>query len=180
MNPVTRRRFLVLGGTATALAAGAVGGLAWLRGAAPDVAGLHVLTAEQYRTFAAIARTHLPRGGAFPPGADDFDLARMFDGYLADQPTTDRHDAGLAINLVEFGPLLFDHHAVTFSNLPPDAQLAHWSGWGTAQQQTRREIFWSFSRFLGLTFYDHEAVWPHIHYPGPSFARLASRPAEAP
>ncbi len=180
MNAVSRRRFLVLGGSAAALAAGAAGSLAWLRGSAPDVAGLRVLSSQEYRTMAAIGRTHIPQGGAFGPGADDFDLARLFDGYLADQPEADQRDAALALNLVEFGPVLFEQHAVTFSHLPPDAQLAHWSAWGTAQQQTRREIFWSFSRFLGLTFYDHEAVWPHIAYAGPSFARLATRPAVTP
>ncbi len=180
MNAVTRRRFLVLSGGAAALSLGAVGGVGWLRGTAPEVVGLKVLSAQQYRTMAAIARTHIPRGGAFPPGAEDFDLARMFDGYLADQPTADQREAGLAINLVEFGPVLFDHRAVTFSNLSADEQLTHWSAWGTAQMQTRREIFWSFSRFLGLTFYDQEAVWPHLAYAGPSFARLANRTTEHP
>ncbi len=180
MTAVSRRRFLVLSASATALAASAVGGLGWLRGSAPNVDGLRVLSDQQYRTFAAIARTHIPQGGAFAEGAVDFDLARMFDGYLADQPSADQRDAGMAIHLVEFGPLLFDHGAVTFSNLTPEQQLAHWSGWGTAGEQMRREVFWSFSRFLGLTFYDHEAVWPHLNYAGPSFARLSSRPAGNP
>lgn len=180
MNPVTRRRFLVLSGSAAALSVGVVGSLGWLRGSAPEVAGLRVLSAQQYRTMATIARTHIPRGGAFDPGAEDFDLARLFDGYLADQPAADQRDAKLAINLVEFGPVIFERRAATFSHLSPDEQLAHWSAWGTAQAQTRREIFWSFSRFFGLTFYDHETVWPHIGYAGPSFARLATRPTEGP
>ena len=180
MKPVSRRRFLVLGGAAAALATGTVAGLGWLRGAAPEVAGLKVLSAQQYRTLAAIARTHIPRGGAFAQGAEDFDLARLFDGYLADQPAADQRDAGLALHLLEFGPVLFDGRAATFCNLTSDDQLAHWSGWGVATQQTRREIFWSFSRFLGLTFYDNPAVWPHIDYPGPSFARLGAKPAVAP
>ena len=180
MNPVSRRRFLVLSAGAAALATGAVAGLAFLRGTAPDVAGLHVLSAQQYRTMAAVANAHIPQGGAFAQGAADFDLARLFDGYLADQPDADQRDARLALDLLEFGPLLFDHQTVTFSHLAPDAQLTHWSAWGVAEQQTRREVFWSFSRFLGLTFYDHETVWPHVGYAGPSFARLAERPQEAP
>ena len=180
MTPLSRRRFLILSSGAVALATGAVAGLAWMRGSAPEVAGLRVLSAQHYRTMAAVARTHLPRGGVIPQGADDFDLARMFDGYLADQPEADQRDAGMALDLLEFGPVLFEGRAVTFCNLTPDEQLAHWSAWGVATQQTRREIFWSFSRFLGLTFYDHEAVWPHIAYAGPSFARLGRRPPEAP
>jgi hypothetical protein len=178
VKPVTRRRFLVLGGAAAALATSTVASLGWLRGAVPDVAGLKVLSAQQYHTLATVARTHIPRGGAFPEGAEDFDLARLFDGYLADQPAADQRDAGLALHLIEFGPVLFDGHAATFSHLTPDEQLVHWSAWGTATQQTRREIFWSFSRFLGLTFYDQEAIWPHIDYAGPSFARLARKAAE--
>lgn len=180
MKALGRRRFLVLGAGGTALALGGVAGLGWLRGPAPAVSGLRVLSPHHYRTLQHVARAHIPRGGAFPQGADDFDLARLFDGYLADQPAADQRDAGLALHLVELGPLIFERRAATFANLPAAEQLAHWASWGVAAAAFRREVFWSFSRFLGLTFYDQAAVWPHIGYAGPSFARLGARAQPAP
>lgn len=180
MSPTGRRRFLQLSAAAAGLAAGAVGGLGYLRGSAPAVSGLQVLDAHQYRTMQQVARVHIPRGGGFALGAEDFDLPRLFDAYLADQPDADQQDARLALDLLEFGPLLFDRAANTFSHLTPAAQLDHWSSWATAPQETRRAIFRSFARFLGLAFYDQQAVWAHVGYLGPSLARLGQQEDKAP
>ncbi len=169
----SRRRFVVaaLAGVGAAGAAG--GGLLALRGAAPPVEGLKVLSGQAYRTFSAIAAAHLPAGGAFAAGAAEFELARLFDGYLADQPADEQREALAALHLVEFGPLLFERRWATFSQLAPADQLAHWRGWARARAQVRREIYSGFAKFIGMAFYDRPEVWPHIGYPGPSFARLA-------
>lgn len=148
------------------------GGLLVLRGAAPDIDGLKVLSNQAYRTFSAVAAVHLPAGGAFAAGAAEFDLARLFDGFLADQPADEQREALVALHLVEFGPVLFDRRWATFSQLSAADQLAHWRGWGRATTQVRREIYSGFAKFLGMAFYDRADIWPHIGYPGPSFARL--------
>lgn len=170
--PPTRRRFLQISGTLAVLAGVPSAVLLALRGAAPPVDGLRVLGDQHYRTFNTMAATHIPRGGAFALGAADFDLARLFDGYLADQPASDQREVKIALNLLEFGPVLFERSAVTFTNLDEPARLAHWTAWGTSELAVRREIYGSFAKFVGLAFYDQAAVWPSIGYAGPSYLRL--------
>ncbi|MCO4743870.1 MAG: hypothetical protein KC912_03715 [Proteobacteria bacterium] len=166
---LTRRRFLALAGGTVAVGAGATGGVMLLRGSAPGVDGLRQLSAQGYRTIAAVARTHLPPGGAVPSGADDAGLARAFDGWLADEPPEVIRDLSMALHLVEFGPMLFDGQAATFSNLAPDAQLKHWEGWLYAENDTRRQVAVAFKKFLALVFFDRPEVWAAIGYGGPSF-----------
>lgn len=168
---LSRRAFLRAGlgtaaGASLALGLGATG-LVALRGCAPDVPGLTILSAHQYRTLANLARVHLPRGGPFPEGAEDFDLARMFDGFLADEAPENIGNLKLALALVEVGPVLFEGRLATFSNLDEAEQLAHWRGWIESDDLVRRQAALAFRKFLSLVFYDQPRVWPHIGYPGP-------------
>jgi len=164
---LSRRRVLGL-----SLSAGGVlllggGGLWALRGRAPPVQGLRLLGDHEYRTMAKLAEAAFPRGGPFPQGAEDFDLARRFDGFLADEPEWNRTDLRRAIFLLEYGPLFFERRLATFSNLPPEERLAHFERWATSRSPLRRQVAAAFRKFLGLVFYDHPSVWPGIGYFGP-------------
>ncbi len=165
----TRRRFLQAGLGVVALLLAGGGGLVALRGRPPRVPGLSVLDDQEFRTLSAVARTHLPPGGPIAPGADQLALARAFDRYLADEPRDVQRDIKHALTILEYGPVLFERRLVTFSNLPPTEQLAHWKRWLESSSLVRRQISWSLKKFLSLVFYDSPAVWPGIHYPGPSF-----------
>ena len=172
LRVLSRRRFVKwsltgLGGL-LGVASAAGGALFALRGCAPSVEGLRVLSDHEYRTLSNLARAVLPAGGAFPQGADDYDLARMFDGYLADEPEENIDDLTMALTLLEFGPVLFDFRFKTFSNLTTDEQRAHFDGWMRSSSLTRRKVSVAFRKFLYLVFYDQPAVWPHIGYGGPS------------
>ena len=147
---------------------GGGGGLLALRGRAARVAGLGVLSEHAYRTLATIARVHLPSGGPFEAGADRFDLARAFDRFLGGESPENVRDLRRALVLVEYGPLLFERRLATFSNLPPDAQLAHWRSWMESGSLLRRQVSVAFRKFLSLVFYDRPEVWPHVGYPGPA------------
>jgi hypothetical protein len=156
-----------------ALGAGGVllttaGGLALLRGSAPAVAGLRVLSAHEYRTLSALARVHLPTGGAFEQGAEGLDLPRAFDRYLADEHPENIRDLRRAVTLLEFGPVLFEGQAQTFSNLPAAAQEAHFHAWTDSDLLLRRQVAFAFRKFLSFVFYDTPQVWKHIGYSGPS------------
>lgn len=164
---LSRRRALKLLLGAGGVVAGGVGGLAWLRGAAPAVDGLRCLDAQEYRTFAALAEAAFPDGAVFPAGAGQVDLARAFDGYLADEPDWARTEAKQALLLLEFGPVLFARRLVTFSNLPPAERLTHFESWGVADSDVRRQVAVGFRKFLSLVFYDQPEVWPAMHYEGP-------------
>ncbi len=165
---LTRRRVLRLAGGGAAAVALASGSLLTLRGCAPRIDGLKQLSNQGYRTMASIARTQLPVGGAFAYGADDADLARGFDLYLVDEHPEVIRDLSMALHLVEFGPLIYDHALVTFSNLDAEAQQVHWQSWLYTEDDTRRQIAVALKKFLMLVFFDLPEVWESIGYPGPS------------
>lgn len=167
---MSRRRFLKIGLAGAGLVAAGGGGLLAMRGSAPEVKGLKVLSNQSYRTLANLARTHLPRGGPFEVGADDVDLARRFDAFLADEPKKNVRDVTRALLLIELGPVIFDLKLHTFSHLSPKERLKHWEEWMTSRLLIRRQAALAFRKFFGLVFYDRPETWPHIGYPGPSNA----------
>ncbi|HZY02473.1 MAG TPA: hypothetical protein VFF02_03175 [Anaeromyxobacteraceae bacterium] len=162
----SRRRFLgiALGAGGAVLMGG--GALAWLRGRAPPVAGLRCLSDHEYRTLRQLALALFPRQGGFSVGAEDLDLARSFDGFLADEPDWNRGDLKKGLFLLEYGPVVFEGRAVTFSHLPAPEGLAHFERW-VEGGLVRRQLALALRRFLALVFYDRPEVWPYIGYEGP-------------
>ncbi len=166
---LSRRRFLKVALGAGVVVAGGGAGLVALRGTAPPVEGLRFLSAHQYRTLTLLAHAFLPRGGAFAMGAEDRDLARDFDAFLAGEPEANVTDLKRGLLLLEYGPLFFEGRLTTFSRLDEAGRLAHWEGWATSGLLLRRQLAVAFRRFLTLVFYDHPDAWAGIGYPGPSF-----------
>lgn len=146
--------------------AGGAAGLFALRGSAPAVSGLSVLSPHEYRTMASLAGAMFP-DSTLPAGAQPLDLARAFDGYLADEPEWARAEAKQALLLLELGPVLFDRRLTTFSNLTPDERVAHFARWGESDTGLRRQVAAGFRKFLCLVFYDQPAAWPSLAYEGP-------------
>ena len=168
---VTRRRVLKLGlAGAGAVAIAGAGGVLGIRGCAPPVSGLRALTRYHYRTLTAIGDTLIPRGGIVPQGASDFDLARKFDAYLADEPAESIRTFRRALQLVEYGPVVFDRRLSTFSNLDANERSIHWHSWETSGQLIRLQVALAFRKFFFMMFYDQPEVWPHIGYPGPALS----------
>ena len=161
---LTRRRFLKALGAGGLLALGGAGSLVALRGCAPSVAGLSCLGAHEYRTLTALAVALFPEGGAFAAGAASRDLARAFDVFLADEDDDRQSDLKRALLLLEYGPVVYDHRAVTFSHLSADERLAHFESWTTSTDLVRRQIALAFRKFLSIVFYDDETVWSQVGY----------------
>ncbi len=164
---LSRRRWLKLSLGAGGLFVAGGAGLLALRGVAPAVRGLECLSDQEYRTLSRLARALFPRGGAFPVGAADMDLARTFDRYLADAPPWDRDDLKAAILWLELGPVIYDRRLATFSHLSEADRLAHFERWATSDSATRRQVAVAFRKFFSLVFYDSPEVWSHIGYDGP-------------
>lgn len=167
---LSRRRFLAagLGGIAAVAGVGA-GATRWVRGPVPPVDGLQVLSPPAYRTLALVVDATL--------GSDAFDVAsldlpRAFDAFLVDEHPANVRDLTRALTLIELGPMLFDDHRTTFARLDPDERAAHWAGWATSERLVQRQVSVAFRKFLNMVFYDNEAVWPLIGYPGPSMWEL--------
>jgi hypothetical protein len=166
---LSRRRFFRVSlGVGVALGAGA-GGLASMRGCAPDVHDLRCLSPHAWRTLDALATALFPPGGAIAQGAASMDLARAFDGFLADEPEHRRRDLSRALLWLEYGPVLYERRLRTFSHLREDERLAHFEAWSTSESLLRRQVASAFRRFLSLVFYDRPEIWPSIGYPGPMF-----------
>lgn len=169
---ISRRRFLVSALAASSLALAAGGGaLLALRGHAPAVSGLACLSDHEYRTLARLAQALFPQGGAFSTGAEDIDLARSFDSFLADEPVYNVRDLRRALTWLEFGPILYDHRATTFSHLGEAERLAHFEAWASSDDLLRRQVALAFRKFMSLVFYDTPGVWEGIGYDGPLFRR---------
>lgn len=169
----SRRRLLGISLTAGGVLLAGGGGLFWLRGRAPPIAGLRCLTPHEYRTVSGLAQALFPEGGAFPGGAAEVDLARLFDGFLADEPEWNRSDLKKGLVLLEYGPLLFERRLATFGRLSPGERLRHFERW-TEGSLVQRQVATALRKFLSLVFYDRPEVWPHIGYDGPAV------PAERP
>lgn len=173
-SPLTRRRFLKISLGGLGLLGGSALGLAYWRGSVEPVSGLRCLSEREYWTVAAAAEAHIPRGGAFEAGAADLDLARIFDGYLADEPAEVQSLLKQAILLVELGPVLFDRRMSTFLNLNLADHETHWAGWASSDNLTRRQVSLGFGKVFTLSFYDSETAWKAIGYPGPPLGSASS------
>jgi hypothetical protein len=174
---LSRRRFL----KASLVAGGAVlgaggGGLLLLRGSAPSVEGLLVLDAHEYKTLQSLVEVMLPRTEAIPIDSASMDLPRAFDDFLSKEPEHNVKDLQKALVLIEFGPLVFDKKVTTFSRLDPVTRAEHWGAWGTSDSLLRRQVSVAMRKFFNLVYFDHEEVWPHIGYPGPSLKRQGGAP----
>lgn len=161
-----RRRTLLKGaiGTAALFAMGGTAGLALLRGCAPRAGELRCLTPNEHRTVHALATALFPTGGAFALGAATLDLAGGFDAFLADEPEDRQSDLKTALLVFEYGPLLFDHELVTFSNASEAARLAQYEAWQTSGDPVRRQIAAGLRKFLAVAFYDRPEAWAGIGY----------------
>lgn len=169
---LSRRRFLKVSLVAGGAVLGAGGGgLLMLRGSAPKVEGLQLLDAHEYRTLQSLVEVMLPRTDAIPVDVASMDLPREFDAFLANEPEHNVKDLRKALVLIEFGPLVFDKKVTTFSRLDPLARTAHWNAWASSESLLRRQVSVAMRKFFNLVYFDHEAVWPHIGYPGPSLKR---------
>jgi len=172
---LSRRRFLKVSLVAGGAILGAGGGgLLALRGRAPKVEGLRILDVHEYRTLQSLVEVMLPNTDAIPVDAAQMDLPRAFDAFLADEPEHNVKDLQKALVLIEFGPLAFDKKLTTFSRLGVDERARHWSEWAVSDNLLRRQVSIAMRKFFNLVYFDHDEVWPHVGYPGPSMKRARS------
>lgn len=169
---LSRRRFLKVSLVAGGAILGLGGtGLLALRGRAPKVKGLQVLDAHEYQTLQSLVAVMLPTTNAIPIDAGPMDLPRAFDRFLADEPEHNVEDLQKALVLIELGPLVFDKKLTTFSRLGVADRAEHWNAWAVSENLLRRQVSIAIRKFFNLVYFDHEEVWPHIGYPGPSMKR---------
>jgi hypothetical protein len=165
----SRRGFLGLAGASASLAA-----LSRLRptaasaapsGAAPDEAPFFDARATGILT--AIVERMVDTG---EPGAPPVRSTRTIE-------TIDRLCGGLdpaltdplplALQLVEWGPYVFDWKLARFTALAPADQDASLEGWRTSRFATRRLAFYALRNLALFGYWSQDATWPLIGYGGP-------------
>jgi hypothetical protein len=166
---LSRRVWLRAALTGGVLLTGGGVGLLALRGRAPSIRGLEVLSAHEHRTLVALACTHLHLPNGFPNPESGRDLLRRIDAFVAHEPAEVVAELKRALVFFEFGPVLFRRHMRTFSNLSPGDQLAEWRAWNTSHLLLQRQAAFAFRKMLGMFYFDTPDAWPHIGYAGPSF-----------
>lgn len=166
---ISRRRWLKLSLTAGGVVlAGGAGALTLLRGSAPAVQSLLHLSDHEYQTLEKLVTAVFPPEGPFALDPASMDLPRRFDEFLAGEPEQNVSDLKSALFLLELGPLVYERRWTTFSRLSRHEREQHFERFMRSDDLTRRMLSVAFRKFLNIVFYDHESVWPHIGYAGPS------------
>lgn len=164
-----QRALLALGAVAAAPAV-STRAIADTAAAAIGAPRLNVLSAEEYRLLSVVTDTVIPRGGPFPLGALDVDLAARIDSYL------DPDDAELLQGIR--GALMFLEHKApalvgkdgTFSALPAKERESLL----LTLRDTGGDATAVFAALRGLSmfyFYTADQAWPNIGYEGPLVKR---------
>lgn len=166
-NRVTRRRFLELSAAGSA-ALGLSGLLPSGCATYPSPpSGLKVLNGKEYSVLKALAARLIPRGGAFPAGAEDVDVARLLDDFMAGEDEENQKQFKTALALFEHGPLFFSFTPGRFTDLSDEGKDDYIRGWATSRLGLRRTIYTAFKKATFMTFYAQSTAWPVIGYDGP-------------
>lgn len=165
--PTTDRRTFIKGTAGAAFALAAASTLpSGCRGYDQAPGGLVFFNNREYQIFKAIADTIIPAGGANAKSASALGVADNLDKYMLTEPSRVQQDFKSAINLFEYGPLLFDLKLTRFSRLTPDEQYRHMESWAYSSLNLRRTIFQAFKKSVMFAYYADPSTWPAIGYGG--------------
>jgi hypothetical protein len=176
-NPLSRRRFLKVGGVVGV----AVAGGAWLamrgggdehyRSLCPGASPV-VLSQKELGVLAAFCDRVCPAPSATQPGPRVVRVAERIDRELSFHTNTMRSDVKAALFVLEHGGWL--HLSTTrFTRLSPDAQDAALTRMGIDGNELERQVFSNLKLLALFFYYCDERTWKAIHYQGPSAARKA-------
>jgi hypothetical protein len=163
---LTRRALLGRSLAALGVAAGLPGILPASAPAEAAPAGLRVLEAGEWQVLAAVADTVIPRGGAFPLGAADLDLAARIDAFLAAQAGELAGGVRGALLLLEYGAPLLAGRWARFSKLPAADRAEVFAALPGSFGLARR-VYAGLRGLCLFAFYAQPESWPAVGYDGP-------------
>lgn len=179
MGPLSRRRFLKVGGVlGAALAAGSAllmrgGGGAWYRGLL-EGARPTVLSEKELAVLLVLCDRFLPGG---PASARALKIAERIDLELGFHHAKLVEDFKSALLLVEHGGVL--HASATrFTRLSPEAQDARLAAMALDGAQVERMAASQLKLVSVFFYYCDERTWRDIHYDGP-MAKRSAPPADS-
>ncbi len=127
---------------------------------------LRVFTPRQAAIFAAIAARMTETGDASMPRFADTTALFTVDRSLLFLNDDQRQQLGIALQLFEYGPPLFDLRLARFTTLTPGEQDAALAGWRDSRFATRRLAYRAMKNLSYLGYYSQDATWAGIHYMG--------------
>jgi len=176
-NPLSRRRFLKVGGVAAAALAGGAwllmrgGGDAHYRALCPGAAP-RVLSTKELGVLAAFCERVCPAPGPSQPGARVLRIAERIDHELAFHTAQLQSDVKAALLLLEHGGWL--HLSSTrFTRLSEAEQDACLARMGVEGNELERQVFSNLKLLALFFYYCDERTWQAMHYEGPFAARKA-------
>jgi hypothetical protein len=175
---LSRRVFLsrsLRGAAALAALPGLTPGCGPGSGTRPAPPDLQVLTPGEWRVLAAASDAFVPRGGAFPLGAEDVDLAGRIDRFVAQaEPAVVSGVRGALVVLEWAGPLLAGRLG-RFSDLDAEGRTAVLAALPHRFGLARR-VHAGLKQLCLFVFYTTPEAWGALGYDGP-WVRRAGEPA---
>lgn len=135
------------------------------RGGEPD-AGLVTFSAAELAIADSFARTLIPDGGAFEPGAGSVDLARHLDAQLSMERPAVVSAVGTALWLLELAPLFVIGKPRRFTHLDRSARDAYLAALPTSFGVVR-EAYSALRFSFMFLFYNLDETWKPLGYDGP-------------
>jgi hypothetical protein len=134
--------------------------------------------------LSAVLDALVPRGGPFPLGAADTDLAAALSRYFASLHPLGPLGLRLLLLALEYGPVVFEWTR-PFSQLGPDERARALAAWERSRLGLRRQLIASLKLLALMHFYERPEVWWGIGYDdahlrrkllaGPNAAQHAAR-----
>lgn len=171
---VLLRRSLQIAGAAAAAPAFVA---ACVRGDGTGDDAAAVFDASARRTLASVADAFVPRGGAFPLGAIDVDLAGRIERYVATSAPDLEGALRGALLVVEWASPLLAGRFARFSSLDLDARTSCLEALLHSRLALARDAFVGLKQLVTFQFYAVDEVFPSVGYEGPWVQR---RPRSAP
>ncbi len=139
---------------------------------APAPADLHVLTGGEYAIVWAAADAFVPRGGAFPLGATDVDLAGRIDRFLASQDPAVVKGLRGALVILEYGGGPLAGRLGRFSRMDAGDRAAVLRAL-PHRFKIAGQVYTGLKQLCLFLFYCADESWPAIGYDGPWLGREA-------
>jgi hypothetical protein len=128
---------------------------------------LRVLDAAQWSVLDVVADTFVPRGGAFPLGARDVDLARRIDSLLVGEPPAVLRGLVAALFAIEWAAPLATGRFARFSRLDAEARTAAVEALCRSRVALLRDVYAGLKQLCSFSFYAIDASWAATGYDGP-------------
>jgi hypothetical protein len=172
MTPLSRRGFLALAGSGTALAS-----LASLR--AVPAAALEVVPATAAPFFlprdreilTVVVERMVDTGEPSAPPVRATRTIETIDALCARLDPVSTAPLPALLRLVEWGPFLFERRFARFTGLDAAGQDAALTGWMTSGLALRRMGFFALRNLALLGYWSQDETWPLVGYAGPLLRR---------